>query len=64
MGLICTVKFMEKFKDGNIIARAFKAGEITELDEALVERIRQSGGMLEVMEKRVPPPQKAGKDAN
>ena len=55
---------MEKFKDGNIIARAFKAGEITELDEALVERIRQSGGMLEVMEKRVPPPQKAGKDAN
>ena len=64
MGLICTVKFMEKFKDGNIIARAFKAGEITELDEALVVRIRQSGGMLEVMEKRVPPPQKAGKDAN
>jgi len=62
MGLICTVKFQERFKDGNVIAREFKAGEIADLDESIVERIRQSGGNVEVIEKRVPTPQKSGKD--
>jgi hypothetical protein len=64
MGLICKVKFQEAFKDGGILPRLFKAGEVVELDEAIVNRITQSGGVVEVIEKRVPPPQKAGKDAN
>lgn len=62
MSLIFTVKFQEKFKDGNVISREFKAGEIVELDELTVEKIRQSGGNVEVLEKRVPAPQKAAKD--
>lgn len=60
--MIFKVKFQEAFKDGNIIPRLFKAGEIVELDEAIVKRIIQSGGVLDVIEKRVPKPQKAAKD--
>lgn len=64
MGLICKVKFQEAFKDGGILPRLFKAGEVVELDESIVVRIQQSGGVVDIIEKRVPPPQKAGKDAD
>lgn len=63
--MIYKVKFHENFKDGNIIPRLIRAGEILELDENTVNRIRQSGGanVFEVIEKRVPPPtKKAAKD--
>ena len=63
-GLICKVKFHENFKDGNVYPRLIRAGEVLELEESVLNRIRQSGGasVFEVIEKRVPPPQKAGKD--
>ena len=43
-GLICKVKFQEAFKDGNVYPRGIRAGEILELEEDIVNRIRQSGG--------------------
>lgn len=61
MGLIYKVKFQESFKDGNVYPRFVKAGEVIELDEDVVNRVRQSGGVVEVIEKRVPK-QKAVKD--
>lgn len=63
--MIYKVKFHENFEDGNIIPSLIRAGEILELDENTVNRIRQSGGanVFEVIEKRVPPPtKKAAKD--
>lgn len=59
MGLICKVKFQISFKDGNIDPRSFRAGEVVELDEEIVKKIIRSGGEIEIMEKRVPKPQKA-----
>lgn len=56
------VKFQVPFKDGNISPESYRAGIFYILDEALVTRIRQSGGQLDVIEKLVPNPQKAGKD--
>lgn len=63
-GLICKMKFQEAFKDGNVYPRGIRAGEILELEEDIVNRIRQSGGgsVFEIIEKRVPKPQKAAKD--
>lgn len=56
MSLLCKVRFEEAFKDGSIFPRAFRVGEIVDdLPEEIVQRIRQSGGLLEILEKRVPP---------
>ena len=66
-GLILKVKFNEFFKDGNVYPRGIRAGEILELEEDIVNRIRQSGGgsVFEIIEKRVPPPtKKSAKDEN
>lgn len=60
--MLLKVKFLEAFKDGNILPQSFRAGEIVELDELIVKRIVQSGGVLDILEKRVPKPQKAAKD--
>ena len=59
MGLVCKVRFQVPFKDGNIDPRQFRAGQVIELDEELVKKIVRSGGEVEIMEKRVPKPQKA-----
>lgn len=59
MGLVCKVKFQLAFRDGNIDPRSFKAGEVVYLDELIVKKIIQSGGEIEILEKRVPKPQKA-----
>ena len=59
MGLICKVKFQVPFKDGNIDPRTFKAGEVVDLYELIVKKIIRSGGEIEILEKRVPKPQKA-----
>lgn len=62
MGLIQKIKFMESFRDGNISPLLFRQGEVVEFDEAVVRKIRQSGGTVEVLETRVPPAKKAQKD--
>lgn len=54
------VKNMEIFKDGNILnGRQLKPGEILVLDDITVQRIQNSGGTLEVIEKMIPNPLKS-----
>lgn len=51
------VKVMEAFKDGDILAgKFFKPEEIIVIDEAIKNRMEQSGAVLEVLETLVPNP--------
>lgn len=56
------VKFQRPFKDGNISKETYRAGLFYVLDEALVQKMLQSGAELEIIERMVPNPQKAAKD--
>lgn len=51
------VKFLEGFKDGNILGGAFfKAGQIETVSETDMIKVQNSGGLLEVMETLIPNP--------
>lgn len=53
------VKNMETFKDGNVLnGRLIKAGEVLVVTELELHRIRQSGGVVEVVETLIPNPKK------
>lgn len=53
------VKFLEAFKDGNILdGRLFKVGDIVDMDEIDAKKITQSGGYIEVLETFIPNPKK------
>jgi hypothetical protein len=57
--MLIKVKNIEPFKDGNVIGGRFlSAGEIVVLDELDVAKVRQSGGLLEEIERMIPNPLK------
>ena len=56
------IKNMEPFKDGNIMnGRFLKAGEVLVVDEVDAVKIKNSGGVIEILETLVPNPLKAVK---
>jgi hypothetical protein len=53
------IKILEGFKDGNVLGgMELKANQIIDVDEGVTERIRQSGGRVEVLQSLVPNPKK------
>lgn len=54
--LTLKIRFVEHFKDGTILPQAFSPGQTLDVDEALAGRIQASGGVFEILERRVPPP--------
>ena len=57
------IRFLEFFKDGNVLPRGYAANEELVVDENLYSRIKQSGGVVEIVEKLIPNPKKASKSA-
>lgn len=58
------IKMLEAFKDGNVLGGRFlKTGEYLVVDEMDAQKIEQSGGLLEVVEKVIPNPLKQEKPA-
>lgn len=56
------VKFVEGFKDGMIFPnRSFGPGEVAVITESELQRVRSSGGVIEVVEQMIPNPLKAEK---
>ena len=56
------VKFVEPFKDGNIMeGRLFKADEIEYLTDEELHRVEQSGAVVYVLDRVIPNPLKAEK---
>lgn len=58
MDLHYRVKFEEGFKDGNILEKEVKAGEILVLRKDLYDRCLQSGAVMEQLETLIPNPLK------
>lgn len=53
------IKNMEPFKDGNVLGGKFlKPNEVIEVSESDLVKIRNSGGLVEVLEVLVPNPKK------
>lgn len=53
------IKILEGFKDGNVLdGMELRANQIIDVDEGVTERIRQSGGRVEVLQTLVPNPKK------
>lgn len=53
------IKMLEAFKDGNILnGRLLKANEVLNVSESDMVKIRNSGGLLEILETLIPNPLK------
>lgn len=64
MELKVRIKNMEPFKDGNILGGKFlKAGEVLVVSERDATLIQNSGGTIEVLERVIPNPLKALREA-
>lgn len=58
------VKFMEAFKDGNILGgKFFGAGSIHVIDESDMVKIQNSGGVFDTIETLIPNPLKTSPEA-
>ena len=57
--MLLKIKCLVTFRDLNIIPRQIKQDEVLEVDENTYERLKNSGGKFEVLDKVIPPPTKA-----
>lgn len=53
------IKFLKPFKDGNISSEQFKMFQVVVVSDNVLQRLRNSGAEIEVIERIVPPPVKA-----